>query len=309
VTATILKRLGWGVIVLWVVVTLTFVATVVSPVDPVDVYAGRFATEEVKQEIRDEFGLDEPILARYGYYLKELLQGNLGVSIANSRSVVDSLVDRIPATLKLALAGIVMQLLIGLPLGIVAALRRGSLIDRFVLLFSLSGALVPVFVVGFALLYLVAYRASLVPIGGYGGFEHLLLPALTLGLAGAPWYARMMRSAMIDIMNQEYVRAARARGASSTRLLCRHILPNSINPIVTMIGLDTGAFLAGAAGVVVVEQVFSWPGVGQQAWLAVSQNDLPMITGAVIFIATAVVVFNLLADLANLTLDPRMRRA
>jgi peptide/nickel transport system permease protein len=309
VTALFLKRFAWGVLVLWVVVTLTFVASELAPVDPVTVYAGRFATPEVKAQIREEFGLDRSGIVRYGYYLKELVQGNLGVSIANSRSVVDSLVDRIPATLKLAAAGIVMQLVIGLPLGILAALRRGSLIDRFVLLFSLSGALVPVFVVGFALLYLIAYKASLLPIGGYGGFRHLLLPALTLGLAGAPWYARMMRSAMIDIVHQEYVRAARARGASASRLLFRHILPNSVNPIVTMIGLDSGAFLAGAAGVVVVEQVFSWPGVGQQAWLAVSQNDLPMITGAVIFIAAAVVLFNLLADVANLVLDPRIRRA
>jgi peptide/nickel transport system permease protein len=309
VISLLLKRAAWGVVVLWVVVTLTFVASELAPVDPVTVYAGRFATPEVKAQIREEFGLDRTGIVRYGFYLKELVQGNLGVSIANSRSVVDSLVDRIPATLKLAAAGIVMQLLIGLPLGILAALRRGSLIDRFVLLFSLSGALVPVFVVGFALLYLIAYKASLLPIGGYGGFQHLVLPSLTLGLAGAPWYARMMRSAMIDIVGQEYVRAARARGASPARLLFRHVLPNSVNPIVTMIGLDSGAFLAGAAGVVVVEQVFSWPGIGQQAWLAVSQNDLPMITGAVIFIAAAVVAFNLLADVANLALDPRMRRA
>ena len=136
------------------------------------------------------------------------------------------------------------EILIGVPLGLLAALRPGSAIDRLVLLFSLAGALAPVFVVGYVLLYVVAYRWGLVPIGGYGGLSHLLLPALTLGLAGAPWLARMTRSTMIEISHQEFMRAARARGASGTRLLLRHGLPNAINPVITMIGVDAGVFEA-----------------------------------------------------------------
>jgi peptide/nickel transport system permease protein len=300
-----LKRIVWGLVVLLAVVTLVFIATSLSPVDPVEVYAGRFATPEVKQEIREEFGLDRSAIVRYFSYLKELVQGNLGVSIASGQPVSDTLADRLPATAKLAVAGVIAEILIGIPLGIIAALKQGSIVDRFVLLFSLSGALAPVFVVGFVLLYLIAFKAALLPIGGYGGVEHVILPALTLGLAGAPWLARMMRSAMLEIMNNEFVRAARARGASPSRILWRHVLPNSLNPIITMVALDAGVFFA---GVLVIEQVFAWPGIGQQAWLAVSQNDIPMIMGVVLVAATAVVVFNLLADVLNMALDPRIRR-
>lgn len=304
-TVLIVKRLAWGIVVLGIVSTLTFAATVVSPVDPVEVYAGRFATAEVRAEVRKEFGLDRPAPVRYAYYMKEVLQGNLGNSITNGRPVAESLGERLPATAMLALAGVLTELLIGLPLGILAALKRGSLLDRAILFFSLGGALAPVFVVGFLLLYLFAFLIPIFPIGGYGSLESLFLPALTLGLAGAPWFARMMRSTLMDAMNQEHVRAARARGASERRIVMRHMLPNALNPVVTMLGIDAGVFFA---GVLVVEKVFAWPGVGQQAWLAVSQNDFPMIMGAVLFAATAIVSFNLLADLVNMALDPRVRR-
>lgn len=304
-TVFVAKRLVWGVVVILAVVTLTFVATVLSPVDPVEVYAGRFATPEVKAEITEEFGLDRPPAVRYFLYLKELARGNLGVSIATGQPVVDTLADRLPATIKLAIGGILIQILIGVPLGIIAAMRPGSLVDRFVLLFTLAGALAPVFVVGFLLLYLIAFKAALLPIGGYGGIEHLILPALTIGLAGAPWIARMMRSTMLEIRNAEFVRAARARGAPKRSLLLRHMLPNAIGPIITMVAIDAGVLLTSA---LVVEQVYAWPGIGQQAWLAVSQNDFPMIMGVVIITATAIVVFNLLADVTNMVLDPRIRR-
>lgn len=300
-----LRRLAWSVVVLWAVVTLAFAATLASPVDPVEVYAGRFATPEVRAEIREEFGLDRSAPIRYREYLSGLVHGNLGVSIGSGEPVFDVLRQRLPATARLALAGVLMEVLIGVPLGILAALRPGSAIDRFVLLFSLVGALAPVFVVGYVLLYVVAYRWGLVPIGGYGGISHLLLPALTLGLAAAPWLARMTRSTMIEIANQEFMRAARARGASPRRLLLRHALPNAVNPVITMIGVDAGIFFA---GVLVIEKVYAWPGIGQAAWLAVAQNDFPMIIGTVLVAAVAIVAFNLAADVANMFLDPRIRR-
>lgn len=300
-----LRRLAWSVAVLWAVVTLAFAATLSSPVDPVEVYAGRFATPEVRAEIRQEFGLDRSAPIRYRDYLRGLTRGKLGVSIGSGEPVFDVLRQRLPATARLALAGVLAEVLIGVPLGILAAIRPGSAIDRLVLLFSLAGALAPVFVVGYVLLYVVAYRWGLVPIGGYGGLSHLLLPALTLGLAGAPWLARMTRSTMIEIASQEFMRAARARGASRRRLLLRHALPNAVNPVITMIGVDAGIFFA---GVLVIEKVYAWPGIGQAAWLAVTQNDFPMIIGTVLVAAVAIVAFNLVADVANMLLDPRIRR-
>lgn len=299
-------RILWGLLVLWVVLTLTFLATVASPVDPVEVYAGRGATEAVRDQIREEFGLDDGVVVRYVRYLQGLARGDLGVSIASGQSVGAALIDRLPATAELAFAGVLMELLIGVPLGILAALRRGSPIDRAVLMLSLSGAVLPVFVVGFLLLYLLAYQAGLFPIGGYGGSDRLFLPALALGLAGAPWLARMVRSTVIETRSKEFVRAARARGASRRRILFRHVLPNSISPVVTMLGIDAGVFFA---GVLVIEKVFAWPGIGQQAWQAVSQNDIPMVMGTVLVAAAAIVIFNLVADVVNALLDPRVRRS
>jgi len=301
-----LTRLLWGLLVLWVVMTLTFLATVASPVDAVEVYAGRGATEAVRDQIREEFGLDGSVIERYLNYVQALLRGDLGVSIVSGEPVGAALIDRLPATAQLALAGVVMEILIGIPLGVIAALRPGTRLDRVILLASLSGAVLPVFVVGFLLLYLLAFQAGLFPIGGYGGLKELFLPALALGLAGAPWLARMVRSTVLDVRQREFVRAARARGASERRILFRHILPNSVNPVITMLGIDAGVFFA---GVLVIEKVFGWPGIGQQAWLAVSQNDIPMVMGTVVIAAAAIVLFNLLADLVNMLIDPRMRRS
>jgi peptide/nickel transport system permease protein len=301
----IAKRLVLGALVIWAVVTLAFGATALSPVDPVDVYAGRFATPQVRQEIRAEFGLDRSLPVRYVAYLRGVATGNLGRSIASGQDVLSSTWSRLPDTARLAGLGVVLEVLIGVPLGIIAALRPGSILDRTVLAFSLAGALLPVFVVGFVLLYLLAYRAGWFPIGGQGGLDALFLPALAVGLAGAPWLARMARSTLLDIASQDYVRAARARGCSRSRVVARHMLPNAINPIVTMIGIDVGVLLA---GVLVIEKVFGWPGIGQQAWLAVSQNDTPVIMGTVIVAAVAIVMANLTADVINMAVDPRIRR-
>lgn len=304
-TALVAKRVAWGLVVIWAVATLTFIATELSPVDPVEVYAGRGATEEVRQQIREEYGLDQPVPVRYVTYLGNLARGDLGVSIASGQSVSESIASRLPDTLRLALLAIVLEILIGVPLGVCAAMKRGSLVDRFVLLFSLAGALLPMFVVGFALLYFFAFKLGWFPIGGTGGADALVLPALTVALASAPWLARMVRSTTLDVLGQDYVRAARARGCTRLRVALRHVLPNSVNPIITMIGLDLGVLLA---GVLVVEKVYGSPGIGQQAWLAVSQNDVPMVMGTVIVAAIGIVAASLAADVVNMTTDPRIRR-
>jgi peptide/nickel transport system permease protein len=202
------------------------------------------------------------------------------------------------------LGAIFCELLLGLSLGVLAALRRGRLTDRLLMLLSFTVISAPQFVVGILLLYVFAVRLGWFPIGGYGTFSHLVLPSLTLGLLGAGWYARMMRSSMLDVLHQDYIRTARAKGVARAGVVFRHALPNAILPIVAMIGIDIGLFMS---GIVVVESVFSWPGIGQLAWQAIQRVDIPIIMGVTLVSAVAIVLGNLLADLIAPLIDPRIK--
>lgn len=297
-------RVAWTVVVLWAVVTLTFGATFLSPIDPARSYSGMRAPEEVVERVRQEFGLNEPVWTQYGRYLKRLVQGDLGISIANDASVLDAILDRFPSTAVLALAAAIVQLSLGIPLGIAAALTQRSALDRAVLWVSLLGIVTPTFVLGFLLLYFLAFQLELFPLGGGSSFHALILPALTIGVPGAAWYARMLRSALLNILGEDYVRLARAKGLPERVVVLRHVLRNALGPIVVMIGIDLGTLLG---GVLVIERVFAWPGIGDQAWRAITFNDVPMVMGTVIFAAFFVTLFNLLADLVNAALDPRIR--
>jgi len=297
------KRIGWTVLVLWAIVTLTFGATFLSPIDPARSYAGLRASNEVVERVREEFGLDDPLYVQYGRYLKRLVQGDLGNSFATDQPVLSAIVDRLPETGLLALAAGTVQLGLGIPLGLAAALKRGRILDRSILVFSLVGVVTPAFVLGFLLLYFLAFKLGWFPLGGSGSFAHLVLPALTLGVAGAAWYARMLRSTALNILSEDFVRMARAKGLAERVVVLRHVLRNAVGPIVTMIGIDLGVFLG---GVLVIERVFAWPGIGDQAWRAISFNDVPMVMGTVLVAAFFVTVFNLAADLVNAIIDPRV---
>ncbi len=302
----VLKRLAWTVVVLWAIVTLTFGATFLSPIDPARSYAGLRASDQVVERVREDFGLNDSILIQYGRYLGRTLRGDLGNSFATDEPVREAIVDRLPETALLAFAAGIVALVLGLPLGMLAALKRRTAVDRGILIFSLLGVVVPSFVLGFLLLYFLAFRLGWFPLGGSGSFTHLVLPALTLGVASAAWYARMLRSSALAILSEDYVRMARAKGLTERTVVQRHVLRNAISPIVTMVALDVGVFLG---GVLVIEQVFAWPGIGLQAWRAFTFNDVPMVMGTVLFAAFLVTIFNLIADLANAAIDPRVRLA
>ena len=212
---------------------------------------------------------------------------------------------RIPATLVLMLAGIAVEVALGLTFGVLAAVRRNGLVDRAVMMLAFVGVSSPQFVVALLLLYVFAASLGWFPMSGYGSPSNIVLPALTLGLLGAGWYARMVRSAMIDVLHQDYVRTAHAKGLSGARVVLRHALPNALLPIVAMIGIDIGQFMG---GVVVVEAVYGWPGIGQLAWQAIQQVDVPIIMGVTLVSSLAIVLGNLLADVVAPALDPRMRR-
>jgi len=298
------RRLLQAIPVLLGISVITFVLIYYLPADPARMYAGPSATVATVARIRHELGLDLPIWEQYGHYMQRVLHGDLGFSYRKQVPVTTLLISRIPYTLALILGGIIVELLIGLPVGLASAVARGQWVDRLGMFIALIGVSAPPFWLGLLLLYWLGYLIPIFPLGGTGSLMHLVLPALTAGLGGAAWYARMMRSSTLDILSADYVRTARAKGLRNILVILRHVLPNALNPIITMAGLDIPWFIG---GVVLVERVFDWPGVGRLAVEAVETVDVPLILGTVIFTAVIVVGSGILIDLAQGFADPRIR--
>jgi peptide/nickel transport system permease protein len=297
-------RLLQSLFILLGVTIITFGLLFLIPVDPARMIAGRSASPQTVESIRHQLGLDRPIAVQYARYLGNLVQGDMGRSYVQKARVSELIASRLPATLQLMAAAIFFELLIGLPAGMFAATRRNRPPDKVVMVFSFIGISAPQFVVGLLLIYVFAYQLELFPLGGYGTIWHVILPAVTLGVTIAGWYSRMSRSSMVEVLRQDYIRTARAKGVSETRVVLVHGLRNAILPIVAMIGIDIGLY---AQGIVVVEAVFGWPGIGQLAWLAIQRIDIPIIMGVTLVAATGIVIGNLLADIATSLIDPRVR--
>ncbi|MER8487058.1 ABC transporter permease [Mesorhizobium australicum] len=298
------RRLIQSLLILLGVSLITFALLYLLPADPVRQIAGRSATPQTVENIRQQLGLDQPFTVQYWHYLTRLVSGNLGRSYIQRSEVTELIVSRLPASLLLMVGAILCELLIGLSMGLIAAVKRGTATDQALMVASFIGVSAPQFVVGLLLLYVFAVRLSWFPIGGYGTWRHLVLPSLTMGILGAGWYARMMRSSMIDVLRQDYVRTARAKGLARGAIIFRHALPNAILPVVAMIGIDIGIFMG---GIVVVESVFGWPGIGQLAWQAIQRVDIPIIMGVTLVSAFAIVLGNLLADIIAPFIDPRIK--
>lgn len=297
-------RFAQALLILLGISLVTYVLLYLVPADPVRQIAGRSATPETVESIRRQLGLDLPLWQQYLRYLGNLLQGDLGRSYIQKTEVAELIVSRLPATLLLLAGTITVELLIGITAGLVAAAKRGTAVDRAIMVGAFAAVSAPQFVVGILLLYVFAVQLGWFPIGGYGTFAHLVLPSLTLGILGGGWYARMMRSSMIDVLRQDYITTARAKGAGRARVLLVHGLRNGILPLIAMIGLDIGIFMSGA---VVVESVFGWPGIGQLAWQAIQRVDIPIIVGVTLVAAVAIILGNLLADIVAPFIDPRIR--
>jgi peptide/nickel transport system permease protein len=302
--AYIARRLLQALLILFGITLVTFALLYLLPADPARQIAGRSATAETVENIRRQLGLDLPFYQQYWRYLSNLMQGDLGRSYLQRTEVSTLIASRLPASLLLMAGAIACELALGLTLGILAALRRGRPADQILMVLSFIGVSAPQFVVGILLLYVFAVKLGWFPIGGYGTPAHLVLPALTLGLLGAGWYARMMRSSMLDVLRQDYMRTARAKGLSRLHVVLGHALPNALLPIIAMIGIDIGLFMS---GIVVVESVFGWPGIGQLAWQAIQRIDIPIIMGVTLVSAVAIVLGNLLADLIAPLIDPRVK--
>jgi peptide/nickel transport system permease protein len=300
----LLKRLFQAFMILIGVAAITFGLLHYLPADPAALIAGRSANAEMIANVRHQLGLDLPLPKQFWNYLVALMHGDLGRSYVQRTDVTTLILARIPATFYLMLAGIFVEVAIGLSAGVLAAVRRNSFTDSLVMTLSFVGVSAPQFVVALLLLYVFSVTLDWFPMGGYGTPAHIVLPALTLGLLGAGWYARMTRSAMLDVLNQDYIRTANAKGLSKARVIFRHGVPNALLPLIAMIGIDIGQFMA---GVVVVESVYGWPGIGQLAWQGIQQVDLPIIIGVTLVSSLAIVLGNLLADILAPLFDPRIR--
>lgn len=302
------KRLLQIVVVLIGISFLTFMLTYMSPGDPVtSMYSasGMMPSEAVLEQTREELGLNEPFLVQYKNWLSGCLHGDFGTSYSLRKPVLELLASRLLPTLKLALLSLVIMLLVSVPFGMLSAVYKGKPIDYLVRGVTFFGVSMPNFWVGLLLLYLLALKWKLVPVISSGqGFDKIILPAVTLAFAMAAKYTRQVRTAILEELSQDYVVGARARGIKESVILWRHVFPNALLPLVTMLGLSLGSLLGGTA---VVEVIFSYPGLGNLAVTAITAMDYPMVQGYVLWIALIYMVINLLVDTSYNYLDPRIR--
>lgn len=293
------------ILTLWFVVTFAFVVLRLSG-DPVQALLGPDATPDEIAQFTELWGLDRPLPEQYLAYIGRIASGDFGVSYRDGRAAVDLIAERVPWTLLLGLTSYTIAVLIGIPAGIVAALNRGKLLDRIIMSLAVAGFALPYFFSGILLILLFSLTLRWLPSSGTGGVEHLVMPALTLGLFHAGAFARFTRSAMLDVLSKPYMRAAAAKGVPPTQRILRHALPNAAIPIVTILGLNLGQLVAGA---IVVEVVFAWPGIGRLLVSSVTSRDLAVVQALVLLIATTMIVANLVVDLLYGVLDPRIRTA
>jgi peptide/nickel transport system permease protein len=304
-TRYILRRLVQAIPVLLGITLFTFLMSHLVPGDPVVIYAmGKPLSEEREAQIREQYGLDRPLWDQYRDYMADLLHGDLGQGLHDQRPVWDTIEEAIWPTLQLTVAGLTVALTLGVTLGILAALFHNSWLDSAAMVVALLGVSTPVFYLGLLLLFAFSFQIHLFPATGTGGWENLVLPALTIGFASAAFIARLVRSSMLEVLRQDYVTTARAKGVRERLVVVRHALKNALIPVVTYFGIQLAGLLTGA---VVIEQVFSRPGLGRVAVNAIGNRDFPLIQGTVLVTAIVYVLASLVIDLSYAFIDPRIR--
>jgi peptide/nickel transport system permease protein len=300
----LIRRILLTIPVLLGVATLVFSLIHLVPGDPAQAMLGDGATEADIADLRARLGLDRPLLEQYFRFMSGLIRGDLGTSFRTSQPVVTAIAERVPATVELAFAAMAAAMIVALPLGIIAAVRRATFADYTAMTVALAGISIPNFWLGPMLAIVFAVQLGWLPVSGRGGLASLILPAISLGAALAAILARMTRASLLEELRELYVRAARARGVSRSRAILRHALRNSLIPLVTILGLQFGAVLTGA---VITETIFAWPGVGRLLIQSISFRDYPLVQGCILLIAITYVSVNLITDLVYGALDPRIR--
>jgi peptide/nickel transport system permease protein len=303
-TAYLLRRILIALPTLLGVVVLVFLMVRLAPGDPAVLLAGEFATPETLEAIRARYGLDRSLPEQFLIYLEALLRGDLGESARSRRPVLEELKTYFPNTLELASAAILVAVLTGIPLGVLAALRPGSGLDLSVMVLALLGVSMPVFWFGLLAILIFSVGLGWFPVAGKGTLAHLVLPAITLGINATALLARMTRGTLLEVLSQDYIRTARAKGLAERVVIFKHALRNALIPVVTVVGLEFGTLLSGA---VITETIFAWPGLGQLLVGSILARDYPVVQGAVLLVAITFVLINLLVDLLYATIDPRVR--
>lgn len=299
----IIRRLGGALIVLIGIAVVTFVLSYALPSDPARMILGMRASQAEVNQLRVQMGLNLPIYEQFWHYFINLLHGNLGQSYQLDMPVTTLIEQRLGLTAQLALACWIFELVIGIPAGIIMALKDRGFLDHTLNVITLIGVSLAPFFLGLELLYWVAFKANLFPAGGSGGIMYVILPGLTYGITGAAYYARLLKTSMLDVLNSDYIRTARSKGAGMWRVVFGHAFRNAMLPVMTYGATDIAALFG---GVIVIEDVFGYAGVGSLAVNAISQTDVPVIMGTVIFAAVFVVLFNVIVDVLYGFVDPRI---
>ncbi|MBW8005832.1 MAG: ABC transporter permease [candidate division NC10 bacterium] len=300
----LLRRLLLLLPVAWGVSTLVFLLIHLTPGDPVEVMLGETALPAAKEALRHSLRLDQPLPEQYLQFLQGLVTGDLGTSLFSREPVLTRIVKALPATIELAVAGLAIALIIALPLGILAAVRQDTGLDHGSRFVALLGVSIPNFVLGPLLILAFAIQLDWLPVSGRGGFSHLVLPALTLGMALAGILSRMVRASLLEVLGQDYIRAARAKGLSERQVILRHSLMAALIPVITILGLQFGALLAGT---IITETIFAWPGLGRLTLEAIHARDYPLVQGCVLVISFGYVIVNAMTDMVYAYVDPRIR--
>jgi peptide/nickel transport system permease protein len=303
-TTYALRRLGLSVFVLWGAITIVFVAIRLAPGDPAQMMLGSSATAQEVAELRARLGLDQPMPAQYARYLVQVARLDLGDSLRLNEPAVGAIVERLPQTARLSALAMIIAVVLSFPMGILAALWPGTMLDRLISIVSLLGQSVPHFWLGIMLVLIFARSLRLLPSGGADTWQHLLLPAITLALPLIGILTRLIRSGLFDVLHEDYIRTARAKGLAARPVITRHALLNMLIPVVTVLGLQLGTLLGGA---VIVESVFAWPGVGRLLVEAISNRDYPLVQAAILVITAVFIAINIVVDLSYGYLDPRVR--
>ena len=300
----VLKRILLLIPVLLGVSLLVFAIMSLTPGDPAQLILGENAPKEAVLKLREEMGLNDPFFMQYFRFVKNAIMGDFGRSYTTGREVFGEIFARFPNTLILAVIGIIISVCIGIPIGIISATRQYSFLDSFSMVIALLGVSMPVFWLGLMLILTFSVKLGWLPSGGFDGFKSIILPAVTLGVGSAAIITRMTRSSMLEVIRQDYIRTARAKGVAEKVVINKHALKNALIPIITVVGLQFGHLLGGA---VLTESVYSWPGVGRLMVDAIRQKDTPTVLAAVVFLAAAFSVVNLLVDILYAYVDPRIK--
>jgi len=303
-TAYLVKRLLMAIPVLLVTAFLVFAALHLSPGDPVEVIVGPIAPPEVREMVRHKLGLDKPLPVQFVLYMSRIAQGDLGQSILNKRDVAGMIAEKLPVTAELGLTSFAITYLFGIPLGTIAALKRSSFSDWFTMIIALLGVSMPGFWLGLLLIYVFAVNLHVFPVTGHGTLAHLVLPAMALGLPAVGRVARVTRSTVLEVIGQDYIRTARAKGLRESIVVYRHALRNALIPIISLMGLDFGYILGGS---VVIEHVFARPGIGDMILRSIYSRDFPVLQGCMFVLTGGIILGNILADIAYVIVDPRIR--